>query len=147
VVDVAGVKIGLFGLVRALPEDADRWKAWRLDARDPVAAARDEVVALHARGARIVIALVHAGPYEEAKKILQAAPGIDWAVLGHSALNLETPDDVGDARVVEAMSMGKDFGRLDLHFVGESGDGGANGTLRFVDRGRRAQLLAILRDH
>jgi hypothetical protein len=94
VVDVAGVKIGLFGLIRALPEDADRWKVWRLDARDPIAAARDEVVALRARGARVVIALVHAGPYEEAKKILQAAPGIDWAVLGHSALNLETPDDV-----------------------------------------------------
>jgi len=173
VVDVAGVKIGLFGLVRALPEDADRWKAWHLDARDPAAAARDEVVALHARGARIVIAMVHAGPYEEAKKILQAAPGIDWAVLGHSALNLETPDEVtasgeggspaeahrGRAgepvagapsrvtRVVEAMSMGKDFGRLDLHFVGESGDGGATGTARFVDRGRSAQLLGILRDH
>ncbi len=144
---MAGVKIGLFGLVRALPEDADRWKAWRLDARDPAAAARDEVIALHARGARIVIALVHAGPYEEAKKILQAAPGIDWAVLGHSSLNLETPDDVGGARAVEALSMGKDFGRLDLHFVGESGDGGAAGTPRFVDRGRRAQLLAILRDH
>jgi len=62
VVDVAGVKIGLFGLVRALPEDADRWKAWHLDARDPAAAARDEVVALHARGARIVIGIVHAGP-------------------------------------------------------------------------------------
>ena len=43
--------------------------------------------------------------------------------------------------------MGKDFGRLDLHVVGESGDGGATGTVRFVDRGRRAQLLGILRDH
>jgi hypothetical protein len=43
--------------------------------------------------------------------------------------------------------MGKDFGRLDLHVVGDSGDGGAAGTLRFVDRGRRAQLLGILRDH
>jgi hypothetical protein len=147
VVDVAGVKIGLFGLIRALPEDAERWKAWRLEARDPVAAARDEVVALHARGARIVIALVHAGPHEEARKILQAAPGIDWAVLGHSALNLETPDDVGGTRVVEAMSMGKDFGRLDLHVVGDSGDGGVAGTVRFADRGRRAQLLGILRDH
>ncbi len=167
VVEIAGVKIGLFGLVRALPDDADRWKSWRLDARDPVAAARDEVVALHARGARIVIALVHAGPYEEAKRILQAAPGIDWAVLGHSAMNLETPDEIASgeggspaaaqrspsfvgARAVEAMSMGKDFGRLDLHIVGETGnagDGGASGAVRFVDRGRRAQLLAILVDH
>ena len=138
VVDVAGVKIGLFGLTRALPEDAERWKAWRLDARDPSAAARDEVVALHARGAQIVIALVHAGPYDEAKKILQAAPGIDWAVLGHSAMNFETPDEVGGAHTVEAMSMGKDFGRLDLHVV-------APGP--FVNRGQHAQRQAILLDH
>jgi hypothetical protein len=168
VVDVAGVKIGLFGLTRALPEDAERWKAWHLDARDPIAAARDEVVALHARGAQIVIALVHAGPYAEAKKILEAAPGIDWAVLGHSGMNFETPDEiasgeggspaaahrgrvgepvagspsnVASARAVEAMSMGKDFGRLDLHVVG------ANGSGPFVDRGRHAQLQAILLDH
>ncbi len=137
-VDVGGVKVGLFGITCALPEDAERWKTWRLDARDPIAAARDEVVALHARGAQIVIALVHAGPDEEAKKILQAAPGIDWAVLGHSAMNFETPDEVGGGRAVEAMSMGKDFGRLDLHVV-------APGP--FVNRGQHAQLQAILLDH
>ncbi len=37
--------------------------------------------------------------------------------------------------------MGKDFGRLDLHVVG------ANGPGPFIDRGRHAQLQAILLDH
>lgn len=37
--------------------------------------------------------------------------------------------------------MGKDFGRLDLHVVG------ANGPGPFLDRGRHAQLQAILLDH
>ena len=36
---------------RRPPEEAASWKSWRLEARDPIAAARDEVAALHARGA------------------------------------------------------------------------------------------------
>jgi hypothetical protein len=68
-------------------------------------------------------------------------PGIDWAVLGHSGLNLETPEPVGGARLLEAMSMGKNLGRLDLHVV--AGDGAGP----YADRGARAQLQMILVDH
>jgi hypothetical protein len=95
-----------------------------------------------------VIALVHAASYDETKKILRAAPGIDWAVLGHTAFNLESPDEVGGTRLVEAMSMGKDFGRLDLHIVESGTDAGTGeGARGFVDRGQRTQLQGILEDH
>ncbi len=144
--EIAGVKLGIFGLIVAAPEEAELWKSWRLEARDPSVAARAEVAALRARGATIVIALVHAAAYDETKKILRAAPGIDWAVLGHTAFNLDTPDEVGGTRLVEAMSMGKDFGRLDLHIV-ESSTGGGAGAGGFVDRGQRTQLQGILEDH
>jgi hypothetical protein len=55
-------------------------------------------------------------------------------------MNFEMPDEVGTARALEAMSGGRDFGRLDLHVIG--GDAG-----HFTDRGQHAQLQAILDDH
>jgi hypothetical protein len=130
----------VFGLITAAPEDAGLWRSWGLQAADPVAAANKEVGTLRARGAAIVIALVHAGAHDQAQAILRAAPGIDWAVLGHSAMNFETPEPIGTARALEAMSGGRDFGRLDLHLVA----GNARGL---VDRGQHAQLQAILDDH
>ncbi|HVZ75052.1 MAG TPA: multiheme c-type cytochrome [Polyangia bacterium] len=139
--DVAGVKVGVFGVTASA--DGSKMRAWGFVARDPAAAARDEVASLRARGARIVVALVHVGPVEESRRLLAATPGVDWAVLGHSARNLEDPELVGDApngpRMLEAMAMGRYEGRLDLHVV----DGGA----AFVSRGARAQLRTILADH
>ena len=88
----------------------------------------------------MIVALIHAGAYDQARQILRGAPGVDWAVLGHSAMNFEIVEETGTARALEAMSGGRDFGRLDLHVVG--GD-----ARRFVDRGQHAQLQAILDDH
>jgi hypothetical protein len=136
---VAGVEVGVFGVTALSPPDDARLRAWGFVARDPAAAARAEVASLRARGARVVVALVHVGGTPDSKKLLAAAPGIDWAVLGHSGKNLEDPEDVGGARMLEAMSMGKHVGRLDLHFVDASSP--------FVARGARAQLRTILDDH
>jgi 2',3'-cyclic-nucleotide 2'-phosphodiesterase (5'-nucleotidase family) len=140
VVDAAGVKIGIFG-VSAPPsaEDAAAYKAAGIDARDPLAAARAEVSALRARGARIVVAMVHVGDGNENRKLVSAVPGIDWAVLGHSGMNLELPEKAGSARMLEAMMKGRHVGRLDLHVVADD--------LAFVDRGERAQLETIVADH
>jgi hypothetical protein len=140
-VDAAGVKVGIFGVIGpASADDAALWKTWGLEARDPAAAARAEVASLRARGAQIVVALVHVGLRDVSKKLLDEVPGIDWAVLGHSGLNIETPEPAGGARMLEAMTMGKHVGRLDLHVV----DGDAR---QFVDRGHRAQVATILADH
>jgi 2',3'-cyclic-nucleotide 2'-phosphodiesterase (5'-nucleotidase family) len=139
-VDAAGVRVGIFG-VSAPPtaEAANRWRADGILARDPADAAREEVAALRARGAALVIALVHAGTPAENRRLVAAIPGIDWAVLGHSALNLESPETVGTARLLEAQSEGKNVGRLDLHVV--------DGTRAFADRGERAELAGVLADH
>ena len=62
IVDAAGVKVGIFGVTAPpAPDDAAAFKAAGIEARDPVAAARDEVAGLRARGARIVVAMVHVG--------------------------------------------------------------------------------------
>jgi 2',3'-cyclic-nucleotide 2'-phosphodiesterase (5'-nucleotidase family) len=139
-VDAAGVRVGIFGVsAPATAEVANRWRADGILARDPADAAREEVAALRARGAAVVIALVHAGTPAENRRLVAAVPGIDWAVLGHSALNLESPETAGTARLLEAQSEGKNVGRLDLHVV--------DGTRTFADRGERAELAAVLTDH
>ena len=86
-----------------------------------------------------MVALVHAGLPAENRRLVAAIRGIDWAVLGHSALNLESPEPSGGARLLEAQSEGKNLGRLDLHLV----DGGPT----FVDRNERAEIASILADH
>lgn len=140
VVAVAGVKVGIFGVTATSPPDP-AWRAWGVQARDPLASARAEVASLRSRGARVVVALVHVGGTPDSKRLLSEVPGIDWAVLGHSGRNLETPELVGGARELEAMSLGRNLGRLDLHVV--AGDGAGP----FADRGARAQLRTILADH
>ncbi len=138
--DAAGTRVGIFG-VTAPPTaaDANRWRADGIVVRDPADAAREAAAALRARGAQIVVALVHAGLPAENRRLVAALTGVDWAVLGHSALNLESPEPTGGARLLEAQSEGKNLGRLDLHVV--------DGARTFVDRGERADIAAILADH
>jgi 2',3'-cyclic-nucleotide 2'-phosphodiesterase (5'-nucleotidase family) len=143
IVDAAGVKVGVFGVTRALPENAADWQGWGIAARDPVAAARDEVASLRGRGAAIVVALLHVGTMHDTHDLLTKVPGIDWAVLGHSGTMPETPEEIGGARAVEAMTQGKNLGRLDLHIVGDA----RRARLSFADVGQRAQVTAILADH
>ena len=65
IVDAAGIKIGVFGVsAPPTPDDAAAFKAAGIDARDPAAAARDAVAGLRARGAKLVVALVHVGDGE-----------------------------------------------------------------------------------
>jgi 2',3'-cyclic-nucleotide 2'-phosphodiesterase (5'-nucleotidase family) len=140
-VDAAGTRIGIFGITSPpTAADANRWRADGIVVREPADAAREAAGALRARGAAIVVALVHAGLPAENRRLLGAiSGGIDWVVLGHSALNLERPEKVGQALLLEAMSEGKNLGRLDLHVVG--------GGTAFADRAERAELAATLADH
>lgn len=138
IVDVAGVKVGIFGVTAA---DAVKARAEGWVVRDPVVAARAAVASLRARGVKIVLALVHVGPMTESRRLLREVPGVDWAVLGHSGRNLELPEPAGGARMVEAMAGGRNLGRVDLHVVAGDGRG------PYAERAARAQLESILADH
>jgi len=138
-VTLAGISVGIFGVVAPLPEDAALWKTWRVRATDPTATAQQEVASLRARGAQMIVALLHLGPIGAANRLLADVPGIDWAVQGHTGMQLEPPSAVGGARLLDAMSQGRLTGRLDIHVV--------SGSFAFKDRGARAQLLTIIADH
>jgi 2',3'-cyclic-nucleotide 2'-phosphodiesterase (5'-nucleotidase family) len=137
-----GLKVGVFGVTAPpSPAEAADWRRDGIEARDPTAAARDEVASLRARGAELVVALLHLPSVAESRRLLVAVPGIDWAVLGHVGRRYETvqstaPD--GATWYLSAPPEGKELGRVDLHVV----DGTA-----FVDRHARAELESILADH
>jgi hypothetical protein len=146
---LAGVRIGIFGIVVPQPDDAAAWQGWPVRVDDPLATARTEIASLRQRGARVVVALIHVGSNEAARQLLAGAPGVDFAVQGHTQMQTETVDTVGAARRVEALGLGKLVGRLDVHLVEESPTRDASPTLppRFTDRGDRAALRTILADH
>ncbi len=137
-VTIAGVPIGIFGVVQPMEADRALWERWPIRVADPTATARAEVASLRARGAKMIVALLHLGAPGAAAKLLKDVPGITWAVQGHSDQQLETPETIGDARLLEAMSEGKLGGRLDIHVI----DGG----MTFADKGERAQLIEIIAD-
>lgn len=140
-IQVAGAKFGIFGLVVPSAREAQRWSAWGVQAGEPHAAARAAVADLRGRGAEIVIALVtlDGGP-AAARRLFTTVSGVDFAVLGNGNLRFESPERAGETRLLAAFELGKQLGRLDLHLVGPAG---ARRT--FVDRGERAQLLEIQR--
>ena len=110
IVDAAGVKVGVFGVTAApTPDDAAAFKAAGIEARDPAAAARDEVAgAARARRAGGRRAGARRRRPRRDRKLLAAVPGIDWAVLGPQR---HEPGDArersGGARMLEAMIEGK----------------------------------------
>jgi hypothetical protein len=158
IVTVAGVPVGIFGVLAAQPEDEALWRAWPVHTTPPEQAAREEVASLRARGARMIVALLHLGPSGAAHALLQAVPGIDWAVQGHVGVQLDPPSVVGGARLVDTLTTGKFAGRLDIHLVGRdapaadtgpsTGDGARPAeAVAWEDHGRRKQLLGIIADH
>lgn len=148
IVTVAGVSVGIFGVLAAQPEDAELWHGWPVHTTPPEEAARDEVASLRARGARMIVALLHLGPAGAAHALLRAVPGIDWAVQGHVGMQIDPPSVVGGAHLVDTLTTGKFAGRLDIHLVTSPGDGSRPGTTDdWKDRGQRKQLLGIIADH
>lgn len=137
---VGGVAVGVFGVsAPPTPADAARWKAAGIQATPALPAATAAIAALRQRGAKVVVGLFHVGSAVESRRLVAALSGLDWAVLGHSALNLEAPEKAGQARLLEALAEGKNLGRLDLHVVG--------GSLAFADAAERPELEGILADH
>ena len=63
-------------------------------------AAREAIAALRRAGAKVVVGLFHVGSPAASRRLVTGLTGLDWAVLGHSALNLETPEKAGEARLL-----------------------------------------------
>jgi hypothetical protein len=102
-----GKKIGVFGLFHpSLPLPPE------LEARDPIAHAKEMVKKLRAQGAEMVILLSHQG-YDHDVKLAQAVPGIDLLVGAHTQSLLQQPDMEGKTLIVQLSNQGQMLGMVE----------------------------------
>jgi len=114
IVERAGVKIGLFGLLtpsyrlRAQQEKRDGFRV-----EDPIVAARAQVEALRGEGAEVLVLLSHL-TLEESALLAQKVPGIT-AILGSQSQQMKRyPDAVETTYIADAYIKGKYLSALTL---------------------------------
>lgn len=81
ILDAAGTKIGILGLIYPLQKPYVR-------STDPIAAAREAVSVLRKEGARVVIAVTHQDMPDDVK-LVREVPGIDIVIGGHDHLFMQ----------------------------------------------------------
>jgi 5'-nucleotidase / UDP-sugar diphosphatase len=116
-----GLKVGIFGLIG---EQAISYTT----ANDPVTfldqheTAERMVEDLHSHGAQLIIALSHSGvEHGEDQELARSVPGIDVIISGHCHTALFEPLVVNDTVIVQAGTLLRYLGRIDLAVDPESG--------------------------
>ncbi|MBE1443615.1 5'-nucleotidase C-terminal domain-containing protein [Paenibacillus sp. OAS669] len=122
--DVAGVKVGIFGLTT--PETAYKThpnNVKGLTFADPVAEAKAMVNELKGK-ADIIIALAHLGidksSVDTSAKVAEQVPGIDVIIDGHSHSTLEHGITVGNTLIAQTGEYSKNIGKVDLQLDGKT---------------------------
>jgi hypothetical protein len=137
VTELAGVKVGLFGVTEVPEAQAAPIKEAGLKVLPPAEAATKEVARLKEQGATVIVALAHVG-VAGARDLLIKVPGIDVAVVGHTSNVVQNPTRAGSGFFAEAQRQGKMLGEFRLHVIA--------GKPGFVDGGqRRGQLEQLER--
>jgi hypothetical protein len=141
--DVGGVKLGVFGVVAPDALDGQGIKAG-----DPTEAARGAVKTLRAQGAQVVVALAYMAK-GDAKKLARQVPGIDFVLVGRDAPDPEPRKTPHPFEAVEGVSTllvqpfqrGQSLVRVDLTvdaaggpFVDAIGEERAKARVEDIDR-------------
>jgi 5'-nucleotidase/UDP-sugar diphosphatase len=114
-----GLKVGVFGLIG---EDAILLIGGTGDVQflDQHEAARHAVDELREQGADVVVGITHSG-VDEDRKLAREVPGIDVIVGGHSDTALYEPILEGATIIVQAGSLGRYLGQLELAYDPNTG--------------------------
>ena len=144
VYEVAGVKIGVFGLTApdafrqgrpgAEPDEPAPWQA-----TEPTEVAARQVAALRAEGVDIIVALVSLSERQE-EELASKVPGITAILGGAGTRMLQHPEHFGDTYVADAFSKSKYLSVLTLHIREGNSPRGP-----FADRYQRKGLEDKLR--
>lgn len=115
-----GVTVGAFGLIG---EDAESVATGTGETEflERHQTAQQMVETLKARGADVIVALTHSGVSEDIE-LARHVVGIDVIVGGHCHTALHEPVMEGDTVIVQAGSLGRYLGRLELAYDRESGE-------------------------
>ncbi|CAN5545966.1 5'-nucleotidase C-terminal domain-containing protein [soil metagenome] len=112
-----GVKIGIFGLV--LPETKTTSRPGPdVDFLNPCETATKVVSDIHARGAKVVVALTHLSMQQD-KEVARCAD-VDVIIGGHEHTLLESA--AGGAPIFKMTSDARELGRIDLNISKTSGE-------------------------
>jgi hypothetical protein len=134
-VTVDGIKIGVFGVTMTgaerRPADGSAMP-WRVD--NPIKVAGEQVKALKAKGAEIVVALAHLSK-GDLKNLAEQVPGISAVLAGSGTRSMTHPDNESGVFICEAHSKGKYLSVLTLHVWKDR-----KPTDPFVDRFKRDGL-------
>ena len=114
-----GLKVGVFGLigenaVLVMVETGD------MQFLDQHEAARQAVDELKAQGADVIVGITHSG-VDEDRELAREVPGIDVIVGGHSETVLYKPVLESDTIIVQAGSLGRYLGELELAYNSNTG--------------------------
>jgi hypothetical protein len=139
VVELGGVKVGVFGVVGL--EQLDGVKLG-----DPIAPSKQAIATLKQQGAQVIVALVQAASKRDAVKLVRDIGGIDVAVAGLGALAPEPeavdaePTKVGDGWLVIPGNRGQVVSRVDVTLRGTGpltdaiGPGAAASKIEALDK-------------
>jgi 2',3'-cyclic-nucleotide 2'-phosphodiesterase (5'-nucleotidase family) len=119
IVEIAGVKVGFFGLTTQYTTEVTRaLNILGLSFLNPVAAAEKAVVALQAAGAEVIVAVTHLGSDDddrpEAIDVAQGVAGIDVIIDGHSHSRLPEGRRVGNTLVAQAHEYALNVGVVEI---------------------------------
>jgi 5'-nucleotidase / UDP-sugar diphosphatase len=113
ILDVAGLKVGVFGLItEELPTLASPAVMAHVALKDEVETARAEVQALEGE-VDLVVALTHIG-IENDERLAREVPGIDLIVGGHTHTPVQEPKREGDTWIVQAGSYARQLGIAEI---------------------------------
>jgi len=108
VLERAGLRIGVFGLIQNLPPE----RAGNLEVKDPQQAAREMVSILRGK-CDLVIGLMNL-EFEQAAQLAKQVPGIDLVVVSRGSRMTPQPFLAESSLVVQAGYRGKQLGRMDI---------------------------------
>lgn len=116
----SGLSVGVFGLIG---EDAVQVAAdtGDIEFADPVATAKEMVKELDQEGADVIVAITHSGVAED-RELASRVPGLDVIVGGHSHTALHEPIQEKDTIIVQADSLAKYLGYLELSYYPDTGE-------------------------
>ena len=109
-----GLKVGFFGL---LGEDGQYFifDSEPVEFTPAETAARENIEALEAKGADVIVAVNHSG-YEYNASLAEEVDGMDVIIGGHSHVPMYNPEEVNDTIILEPGSHGEYLGKIMLGY-------------------------------
>jgi len=114
--DLKGIKVAVIGLdttdiVRLVGKE----KVEGLEFRDAAKTLEKYIPEVREKGADLIVVLSHLGDVED-RKLAEAVKGVDLIVGGHSHTVMKNGEKIGDTTIVQAGSMGKFVGNVEVEF-------------------------------